>query len=128
MQLRTRFTAALGALGLAAAAFYAPVASADRVGFSLSFGGPGYSVGIGNYGYGVDYYDYWRPAPVVVPSVPYYRSYYYPQPAYVAPPVVYRPYPVYRTYGHHWKHHHKRDHKWDHHHRRHHGGYHHWDR
>jgi hypothetical protein len=96
MQLRTRIVSALGALGLAAAAFYAPAASADRVGFSLSVGGPGYAVSVGNYGYG--YYDHWRPAPVVVaPYAPYYGT-YYPRPVVVAPPVVYRPYPAYRAY------------------------------
>ena len=93
MRLRTKVATTIGALGLAAAAFYAPAASADRVGFSLSLGGPGYSVNLGNYGYG--YYDYWRPAPVVVAP---YAPYYAPRPVVVPPPVVYRPYPVYRSY------------------------------
>ena len=89
MQLRTRLATAVGALGLAAAAF-APAASADRVGFSVSVGGPGYALSVGNYRYG-GYYDDWRPAPVVVaPYAPYYRP-YYPRPVVVAPPVVYRP-------------------------------------
>lgn len=91
MRLRTKLATTIGALGLAAAAFYAPAASADRVGFSLSLGGPGYSVNLGNYGY----YDYWRPAPVVVAP---YAPYYAPRPVVVPPPVVYRPYPVYRSY------------------------------
>ena len=111
MRLRTSLATAVGALGLAAAAFYAPAASADRVGFSVSVGGPGYALSVGNYGYGYGYYDYWRPAPVVVaPYAPYYRP-YYPRPVVVAPPVVYRPYPVYRAY---YGGHHRHDHRgWD---------------
>lgn len=87
MKLRTTLAAALGAVGVAAAAAYAPLAHADRVGFNVTIGGPGYAFNIGNSGYG-----YYAPPPVVVaPYVPYYRSYY-------APPVVVRPYPVYRPY------------------------------
>ena len=102
MKLRTTIASTVGALALAAAAAYAPAASADRVGFNLTFGGPGYAVNVGNVGYG--YYDYWRPAPVVVaPYAPYYRpyrSYYQPYyaPVVVPAPVVVRPYPVYRPY------------------------------
>lgn len=98
MKLRTTLASAIGALALAAAAAYAPAASADRVGFNLTFGGPGYAVNVGNAGYG--YYDSWRPAPVVVaPYAPYYRPYrpYY-APVVVPAPVVVRPYPVYRPY------------------------------
>ncbi len=101
MNLRTTIASAVGALALSAAAAYAPAASADRVGFNLTFGGPGYAVNVGNAGYG--HYDYWRPAPVVVaPYAPYYhrpyRSYYAPA------PVVVRPYPVYRPYyRQHWR-------------------------
>jgi len=97
MTLRKTFASAVGALALAATAAYAPAASADRVGFNVTFGGPGYAVNVGNAGFG--YYDYWRPAPVVVaPYVPYpyYAAPYY-RPAYVPVP-VYRPYPVYRSY------------------------------
>ena len=112
MSLRKTFASAVGALALAGAAAYAPAASADRVGFNVTFGGPGYAVNVGNAGFG--YYDYWRPAPVVVaPYVPYtyYAPYY--RPAYVPVP-VYRPYPVYRSYDvhrhyparHHRPHHH----------------------
>ena len=96
MKLRTTLASAVGALALAAAAAYAPSAAADRVGFNLTFGGPGYAVNVGNAGYGYyDYgYDYWRPAPVVVvPPYTYYRPY---RPYYA--PVVVRPYPVYRPY------------------------------
>lgn len=97
MKLRT-IASAVGALALAAAAAYAPAASADHVGFNLTFGGPGYAVSVGNAGYG--YYDNWRPAPAVVaPYAPYYRPYrpYY-APVVVPAPVVVRPYPVYRPY------------------------------
>ena len=74
MKLRTSIASAVGALALAGAAAYAPAASADRVGFNVTFGGPGYAVNVGNAGYG--YYDSWRPAPVVVaPYAPYYRPY-----------------------------------------------------
>ena len=116
MKLRTTIASTVGVLALAAAAAYAPAASADRVGFNLTFGGPGYAVNVGNAGYGHydhGYYDYYRPAPVVV--APYYRPYrsYY-APVIVPAPVVVRPYPVYRPYyGHrtsyvqpgHWRHH-----------------------
>ena len=95
MSVRNKFIAALGAVGLVAAAAYAPAASADRVGFNISVGGPGYAFSAGTVGYGYyDYYDYWQPAPVIVePYAPYYRPYR----PYVAPVVV-QPYPVYRPY------------------------------
>jgi hypothetical protein len=102
MKPRTTIASIVGALALAAAAAYAPAASADRVGFNVTFGGPGYAVNVGNAGFG--YYDAWRPAPVVVaPYAPYYRpyrSYYRPYyaPVVVPAPVVVRPYPVYRPY------------------------------
>lgn len=100
MQLRSTIAAVLGAGVLAAAAAYAPSASADNVGFSLSIGGPGYGVSVGNYGYG--YYDYWRPAPVyVAPYVPVYRPrtyYYYDPVAGVHPRPVYRQYRQYDRY------------------------------
>ena len=112
MKLRTSIASAVGALALATAAAYAPPASADRVGFNVTFGGPGYAVNVGNAGFG--YYDSWRPAPVVVaPYAPYnrpYRSYYRPYyaPVVVPAPVVVRPYPVYRPYHSYrqdWRHH-----------------------
>ena len=96
MELRSKIASAAGALALAAAAFYAPAASADRVGFNVTFGGPGYAVNVGN-GYG--YYDYWQPAPVVVaPYAPYAPYAYYGRP-YYRPYVVSTPYPVYRPYS-----------------------------
>lgn len=102
MKLRTTIASAAGALALAAAA-YAPAALADRVGFNLTFGGPGYAVNVGNAGYyDYGYYDRWRPAPVVVaPYVPYYRPYraYY-APVVVPVPVYVRPYRAYRHYDH----------------------------
>lgn len=101
MKLRSRIAAVVGTLGLAAAVAYAPAASADRVGFNVTIGGPGYGFTVGNYGgyYGPGYYGgyYAPPAPVVVaPAVPYYYRPYRP---YYAPVVVARPYPVYRPYG-----------------------------
>jgi hypothetical protein len=129
MLLRTKLASTVGALGLAAAAVYAPAASADRVGFSVSVGGPGYAFNVGNAGY-YDY-DYWRPAPVVVaPYVPYYRP-YYPRPVVVAPPVIYRPYPVYRGYYRHDYRDWDRGRHWDRRHDWRHDGRHdgrHWDR
>ena len=98
MNLRHTIASAVGVIALAAAAAYAPTASADRVGFNLTFGGPGYAVNVGNFDYG--YYDSWRPAPVVVaPYAPYYRPYrsYY-APVVVPAPVVVRPYAVHRPY------------------------------
>ena len=73
MKLRTSIASVVGAVALAAAA-YAPAASADRVGFNVTFGGPGYAVNVGNAGFG--YYDSWRPAPVVVRPYPVYRPYH----------------------------------------------------
>ena len=104
MKLRSRIAALGGALGLAAAVAYAPSAAADRIGFNVTVGGPGYGFTVGNYGgyYGPGYYGgyyggYYPPAPVVVaPPVPYY---YRPYRAYYAPVVVAPPYPVYRPYA-----------------------------
>jgi hypothetical protein len=106
MTFRSRFATVLGAVGLAAAVAYAPAASADRVGFSLSVGGPGYAVSVGNYGGYYDRYYVAPPPPVYYAPAPVYRPYYPPAPVYrpyyapvvVAPPVVVRPYPVYRPY------------------------------
>jgi hypothetical protein len=112
MNLRSKLATAVGAVALVAAAAYAPTASADRVGFNLSIGGPGYAFSAGNYGYG--YYDYYNPAPVVVaPYVPYYG------PRYYAAPVVVDPYPVYRPYRHYYRDGHRHYNRHDRHHNRH---------
>lgn len=99
MNVRSRIAAILAAVGLAAAAAYAPAASADRVGFNVTVGGPGYGFTVGNYGapYGGYYGGYYAPAPVVVapPPVPYYYRPYRP---YYLPVVVPAPYPVVRPY------------------------------
>ncbi len=80
--LRRTTHIALGTALLAAAATFAPAAHADRVGFNVSIGGPGYGVTFGNAPYwGYRHYSrhYWGPAYVV------------PRVVYVAPPrVVYR--------------------------------------
>lgn len=91
MRFRTSIVSTLGAAGLAAAAmFYAPVAAADRVGFNVTFGGPGYAVSVGNHGVGLGYYGppAVYPAPVVV-APPYVAPY---------PPTYYRPYRPYVPY------------------------------
>ena len=85
---------ALGTALLGAAATLAPAAHAERIGFNLSIGGPGYAVSVGNAPYwggrhfrGPYRYDrpHWRPAYVAQPLV------YAPRVVYVAPPrVVYR--------------------------------------
>jgi hypothetical protein len=88
MVSRKSLVAAVGATLAAAGLAFAPAAHANRVGFNLSIGGPGYAVSVGNapyyapysYSYGPRHYyhrHYWRPA-------------YAPAPVYVAPPVVYR--------------------------------------
>jgi hypothetical protein len=86
MLRRKALIAAAGATIAAGMLAFAPAAKADRIGFNLSIGGPGYGVTVGNApyyrGYGPRYYGpryrHWAPAPV-----------------YVAPPVVYRPPVVY---------------------------------
>jgi hypothetical protein len=79
---------ALGTALVAAAATFAPAAHADRVGFNVSIGGPGYGVSVGNAPYrGHHYYrHHWRPA-YVAP-----RVVYTPPVVYYSPPprVVYR--------------------------------------
>jgi hypothetical protein len=95
---RKALIAAMGATLAAGGMAIAPAAHADRLGFNLSFAGPGYGVSIGN-------------APVYH-GRPYYRHHhryyaprYVPAPVYVAPPVVYRapvvvsPPPVYYPSG-----------------------------
>ena len=79
---------ALGTALLAGLATFAPAAHADRVGFNISIGGPGYAISAGNA-------PYWGYAPYY--GHPYrYRHW---RRAYVAPPVVYAPAPrvVYRA-------------------------------
>jgi hypothetical protein len=71
--LRRKTQIAIGAALLAAAAAFAPAAHAERVGFNVSIGGPGYGVSFGNG-------PYWR-------GSHYYRPYW--SAAYLAPPVVY---------------------------------------
>ena len=73
---------ALGTALLAAAAAFAPAAHADRIGFNVSIGGPGYAVSFGNA-------PYWAHR--------HYRHYYRPywRPVYAAPRVVYEPRVVY---------------------------------
>lgn len=97
---RKPVVAALGATLAVAALAFAPVAKADRVGFNLSFGGPGYGVTVGNgpyyrgYApYRYAYRPYWRPAPVYfAPPV------VYSEPVYYAPaPVYYPAVPYYRA-------------------------------
>lgn len=93
MLSRTSLVAAAGAALTAAGLAFAPAAHAERIGFNLSIGGPGYDVSVGNapyYYYGPRYYGprYYGPRH-------YYRRHYYapayvPAPVYVAPPVVYR--------------------------------------
>lgn len=73
MALR-RLHIALGTALVAATAAFAPAAHADRIGFDVSIGGPGYAVTFGNAPYWGHRHYYYRPAPV-----------------YVAPPVVYAP-------------------------------------
>ncbi len=82
--------ALLGTLAVGAAAAFAPAASANNVGWSVSVGVPGIAITAG------------EPAYYGAPYRPYYRPYY--RPVVVAPPVVYAPYayyppaPVYRPY------------------------------
>ena len=97
MLRRKAVIAALGATLAAGAMAVAPAAHADRVGFNLSFAGPGYGVSVGNVpayrGYPYHrHHHYWGPR-------------YVPAPVYVAPPVVYRapvvvePAPIYYPSG-----------------------------
>jgi len=72
-----RSTIALGTALIAGAAAFAPAAHADRVGFNVSIGGPGYALSVGNGPYWGGYYR------------PYHRAYW--RAPYVAPPVVYAP-------------------------------------
>lgn len=97
MLRRKALITALGATLAAGGMAVAPAAHADRIGFNLSFAGPGYGVTVGNapYYYGPRYHDPYR----------HWRRAYVPAPVYVAPPVVYRapvvvaPAPVYYPSG-----------------------------
>lgn len=88
--LRRTTHIALGTALAAAAAIFAPAAHADRIGFNVSIGGPGYGVSFGNapyWGHRHHYWPAWRPVYVAPPVV-----YAAPRVVYVAPPVrvVYR--------------------------------------
>ena len=95
---RKPVVAAVGAALAVAALAFAPAAKADRVGFNVSIGGPGYGLTVGNapyyggyrYGHGYRGHRYYRPAPVYIAPPVVYR----PAPVYVAPAPVYYPAPV----------------------------------
>ena len=99
---RNALTAVVATAALSAAALFAPAASAGSdVAWSLSFGGPGYAVNVGQpaYGgyYGAPYRPYYRPV-VVAPRVYYRPAPVVYRPVVVAPrPVYYAPAPV--VYG-----------------------------
>ena len=102
MLRRTALITAIGASLALGAATFAPAAHASRVGFNLSFAGPGYGVTVGNapYYYGPRYVApaYYAPA-YVAPAYTYYD--YAPPVVYSAPVVVAAPYRYgyYRPYG-----------------------------
>ena len=86
---------ALGTALVAAAAAFAPAAHADRVGFNVSIGGPGYGVSFGNAPYwgGHHHRHHYRPYRHYRPHwrAAYYYDYYAPPVVYYrAPRVVYR--------------------------------------
>ena len=112
--LRRTTQIALGTALVAAAAAFAPAAHADRVGFNVSIGGPGYGVAFGNG-------PYWRGSPLLPAllecgvyraagratrrrsiTAPPRRCYRAPRVVYRAPYVVRRPVvvgrPVYYGY------------------------------
>jgi hypothetical protein len=95
MLLRKALIATVGAALAAGSMAFAPAAHADRVGFNLSFAGPGYGVTVGNAPYYYGHRHYYRR---------HYGPAYVPAPVYVAPPVVYRapvvvaPAPAYYPY------------------------------
>lgn len=86
---------AIGTALVAAAAAFAPAAHAERVGFNVSIGGPGYAVSFGNAPYFGAYRPYhygprWRAA-YVAPRVVYAQPVVYPAPVvYPVPRFVYR--------------------------------------
>ena len=94
MIVRSRIAVILGAIGLAASTAYAPAASADRIGFNVTVGGPGYGFTVGNYGapYGAPHVAYFAPAPVVVAHGAPYR--YRPYRPTIVPVVLPAPHPV----------------------------------
>jgi hypothetical protein len=101
--LRRKTQIAIGAALLAAAAAFAPAAHAERVGFNVSIGGPGYGVSFGNgpywrgSHYGSHYYrPYWSAA-YLAPPVVYSAPVVYPAPVYTAPVVYRAPRVVYRA-------------------------------
>ena len=105
---RIAFIATLAAT-LAGGAAFAPVASANNVGWSVSVGGPGFAVSAGQpywggyrgygYGYGHGYGYHRRPAYRPVAPVVYPYGYVAPRPVYVVPrPVYYGP-PAVSYYG-----------------------------
>jgi hypothetical protein len=86
--LRRTTHIALATALVASAAAFAPAAHADRIGFNVSIGGPGYGVAFGNapyWGHRHYYRPAWRPVYVAPPVV-----YAPPRVVYVAPRVVYR--------------------------------------
>jgi hypothetical protein len=91
--LRRTTQIALGTALVAAVAAFAPAAHAERVGFNVSIGGPGYGVSFGNGPYwrgGHHYRPYWSAAYIAPPV-------YYPAPIYTAPVVYRAPRVVYRA-------------------------------
>lgn len=102
---RIAITTALAA-ALAGGIAFAPAASASNVAWSVSVGGPGFSVsaaqpywgGYRGYGYGYRY-GYYRPWHRPVAPVVYPYGYVAPRPAYVVPRPVYYPAPVVNYYG-----------------------------
>ncbi len=80
--------AVLGTLLVGAAAAFAPAASANNVGWSVSVGVPGLAITAG------------EPTFYGAPYRPHYRPWY--RPVVVAPPAVYAPVPapIYRPYRH----------------------------
>lgn len=102
---RIAITTALAA-ALAVGIAFAPAASANNVAWSVSVGGPGFSVSAGQpywggyrgYGYGYRY-GYYRPWHRLAAPVVYPYGYVAPRRAYVVPQPVYYPAPVVNYYG-----------------------------
>ena len=96
MLRRKALIAAVGATLAVCALAAAPARANGHVGFSVSVGGPGYAVNVGNAPYyGAPYYGGAYVAPTYYPPAyapdcaPAYAPAYAPAPAYVAPPVAY---------------------------------------
>jgi len=97
--LRRTTQIALGTAAFATAIAFAPAAHAERVGFNVSIGGPGYGVSFGNGPYwyrGHRHRPYWSAA-YIAPPVVYAPPVYYPAPVYTAPVVYRAPRVVYRA-------------------------------